>query len=219
MQDFPPYRQIFAPHFPAQVRNAILSVVAVALTILLLDGWRSINSYQNTLRESSENLNDLSRLIAEQTEATFELADSLLASNVAIMESGPLEANTKTGIHLSLVAVVKNSPRISAVSVFDAQGSYLNGSFTNTDAGKLNYANREYFAHHRDHPDKILYIGQPIQRKSTGEWAISLSHRWNKPDASFGGGIASVVNLTYFQDFFKTVKAIVAAWPSTATTA
>jgi len=101
MDDFSLYDKILGRHLPSQVRNVAFGIIAVALSILALDGWRSVSSYYNTVKESTENLDSLAHVMSAQTEATFDLADTLLVTNVAILESGPLDAQAQNRMHVS----------------------------------------------------------------------------------------------------------------------
>ena len=198
-----PWNYIRAASAPA--RNVILALVLVSLSILVIDGWRSWNAHEAEMRNSRVILENLASLIAAQTEATFELTDTLVAANVRNMEVDTINTKDRARIRQALIVSVQNSPRILVVSIFDDKGNWVvNSSAIDPDMTQ-NFAGRDYFQYHRSHDDQDLHLGQPIQRKTTQEWAITLSRRWNKPDGSFGGVVVGAIALDYFQQFFKTL--------------
>jgi len=88
---------------------------------------------------------------------------------------------------------------IPVIGVLDENGNQINGSMKNST---MNYSDREYFVYHRDHADKGLFFGKPMQRRLNKEWVITLSRRWNKPDGSFGGVISRRDRSELFSGFF-----------------
>ena len=198
-------RQLMPPA-ATPARNIVVALMVVSFSILALDGWRSWSAYQQDLSEANIILDNLTRLIAAQTEATFELTDTLIVTNVRNMEVAQNDPANYQRIHEGMIASVRNSPRILTISVFDAKGNWLVNSNDKPIDTRQNYSDRDYFRYHRDHTDKSLHIGPPVQRKTTGEWAVTLSRRWDNPDGSFGGVVVAGITLEYFQAFFKTLN-------------
>src|SRR3546814_6496864 len=67
-------------------------------------------------------------------------------------------------------------------------------------------ADRSYFQTHAEHPHAGLYIGPPLKSRITGQWTISVSRRYNKPDGSFGGIVAAGIDPNYFAAFYREAQ-------------
>lgn len=66
-----------------------------------------------------------------------------------------------------------------------------------------NLADREYFRFHQQNDDKGMFIGKPNLGRISHKWAISMSHRINKADGSFGGMVYAAVDPEYFTRFYQ----------------
>ena len=53
--------------------------------------------------------------------------------------------------------------------------------------GTTNLADREFFAYHRQHPDRAARVGLPVQGRLSGRSVITVSRRITRADGSFGG--------------------------------
>ncbi|HEV8520206.1 MAG TPA: EAL domain-containing protein [Burkholderiales bacterium] len=66
-----------------------------------------------------------------------------------------------------------------------------------------NVADREHFRSHMLQDSGKLFIGRPVLARTTGASSIPMSRRINKPDGSFGGIVAALVDPHYFTDFYQ----------------
>jgi hypothetical protein len=87
------------------------------------------------------------------------------------------------------------------MAIVDAQGLIV-ASFQDK-AYLKNISDREYFQFQHDADADTLFIGQPIQVRITGQTAIPLSRRINKPDGSFGGIVYVGLTSDYFLDYYR----------------
>ncbi|MBR7552001.1 hypothetical protein KC220_26000, partial [Mycobacterium tuberculosis] len=81
--------------------------------------------------------------------------------------------------------------------IFDETGALrmLSG---NPGAVEVSIADRAYFAYHRDNAERGLRISVPVLSRASGRWVLPLSRRVDRPDGSFGGVVAAVIELAYF---------------------
>lgn len=186
-------------------RSVIIIVAMVTFFLLALDSWRTFSERDDALREARGNLENLVRLLASQTESALELIDTLLAANVQKLESDWPTGNAAVQFRDNLAVVVRNSPRILFISIIDQRGELQISSATLKPDMSRDFSTREFFLHHRTHPDHDLQVGVPIRTKSSGQWALTLSRRWNHPDGSFGGVVVGAIALDYFHDLFKSL--------------
>ncbi len=66
-----------------------------------------------------------------------------------------------------------------------------------------NLADREYFKVHQQNDDKEMFVGKLNLGRISQQWAISMSHRINKADGSFGGMVYAAVDPEYFTKFYQ----------------
>ena len=124
---------------------------------------------------------------------------------------------------LSLQAVVDGmtDPQVMALPpklrnevLFDraASGKYLGSIFVINERGDIildsrfiparvgNFADRDYFAVHRDSSNASLYISRPYaSRLRDGALTIALSRRITRADGSFGGVVVGTLSIDYFR--------------------
>lgn len=66
-----------------------------------------------------------------------------------------------------------------------------------------NFADRDYFRHHRAQARDELFIGRPVVGRMTGKWVIPVTRRLNTVDGEFAGVVLLSVNPEYFLGFYR----------------
>jgi hypothetical protein len=97
-------------------------------------------------------------------------------------------------------------PAIHEMGIMDRQGDAIVKSLVPNPVG-LNYADREYFRFHAAHPGPDPFIGARIKSKVDGTYNITVTHRINRSDGSFGGVVVASVSMKYFQELFEQMQA------------
>jgi diguanylate cyclase (GGDEF)-like protein len=69
----------------------------------------------------------------------------------------------------------------------------------------VNSADRRFFLHHRDNPSHDIFIGPPIRSRSTGEWVLTVSRRFENAQGEFGGAIIVTLGIENFLDLFGKI--------------
>lgn len=88
------------------------------------------------------------------------------------------------------------------VSVVDEQGDIV-ASSTPQAAGRVNYADREFFKAQRQADQDLLFISPPVLGRVSGRWQVPMSLRITRPDGRFGGVVVMSVDPTNFTDFHR----------------
>jgi PAS domain S-box-containing protein len=139
--------------------------------------------------------------LRQHADDTAELAESILTGMVGGLETDNGDPARIARLQAILNARKPGLGRIRALFVYDENGRWL----VTTEAVNLasyNNSDRDYFRHHRDTDDRAMFIGRPVQSKSSGQWVITLSRRWNHLDGSFAGVVAATVESAYFSKFY-----------------
>lgn len=181
---------------------AIAFVVLVCASIILVQGWVTWRAREVQLAETERTASNLARAIAQHAYSTIKEADTILVGLVERVEVDGVTDSNRERIHNLLVKRVKELPQLHGLFIYDEQGRWVTNS---QDILKKNANNsdREYFIFHRDHPDRGVHIGPPIKSKSTGEWIVTVSRRFDHSDGSFAGVALATISMDYFKRFYE----------------
>ena len=177
-------------------------VVFVCFSLIGIEAFSIWNVRSDVLEHGAENTRNLVRAIAQHAEDTVRTTDGVLVGLVDRIETDGTGPDALDAIHRLVKAEVDLLPQLKALGALDETGAAIVTSLPGPVAA--NYADRDYFAFHRDHADKIIRVGKPLQSKTKGEWVIPVTRRIDHPDGSFGGVVLATVDMTYFQRFYDT---------------
>ncbi|MBV8190708.1 MAG: diguanylate cyclase [Alphaproteobacteria bacterium] len=183
-------------------RAAAAFVVLVCVAILALNGWREWTSRQAALTTAESNVSNLAESLTQHAQDTFELAEVLVIGLVNQLEAG----GTGPGAMVRLEKAIKlrqvSLGRIHGLFVYDESGRWLATS-EDVDPAAFNNADRDYFRQHRDSADKGTVIGMPVKSRSGGQWIITVSRRFDRPDGTFGGVVLASIDASYFAQYYE----------------
>ncbi|MDB5362598.1 MAG: domain S-box protein [Rhodospirillales bacterium] len=184
--------------------SGILGFVLLAcIGLVLADGWVIWRSRSVELAHAQTETQNLARSLAKQADDTVQSADSILidvVERLSVDGSGPAAIDR---LHRHLMIQLAATPGLFGLFVYGPDGSWLATALPVTPPG-LSNAEREYFRYHRDHPDLNVHIGDPVISKSSKDWIIPVSRRFNRPDGSFGGVVLATLAEAYFQKYYQT---------------
>jgi PAS domain S-box-containing protein len=181
----------------------LLGIFALLVSSLAIE-------YQNAERHAEAEVENLTRLIEQQVLGTVSKTDQILREvqrNVRpndIRFALSVSASRRQELHALLKTEVEGMPEVAALHVHNAAGNYIYSSFDATPGA--NIADRDYFTRLRDDSSLGLLISHPLISRSTGKWTLVLSRRLNFEDGSFAGIAIIVLNMEYFQQFYRTLE-------------
>ena len=184
---------------------ATVFVAVVCLSLLAIDGWRSLNARAELLAASERATANLARSMAQHADDTITTADTVLLDIVERIESGGGLAPNAAGqqrLHRLMVAQVARLPQLNGLFVYDDAGRWVVNSRPVMNLA-YNNADREYFEYHRTHTDSGPHIGVPVVSRSTGKWVLPVSRRLKRPDGGFAGVALATIDLDYFNRFYQ----------------
>ena len=97
-----------------------------------------------------------------------------------------------------------DAPHLISASVLDANGNVAVSA--PTTMASVNYADRAYFAHHRDRPGSDMVVEAPVLGRATGRWLITLSKRLDDPSGRFAGVAVMGVDPAYFTRLYESTN-------------
>jgi diguanylate cyclase (GGDEF)-like protein len=180
-------------------------VVLVCVSLVSVEAWLTWRARAIQLHESETATANLAEAVAQHAYDTIKEADTVLFGLVERLEMEPPSQVGLDRIHHLLVRRVAELPQLHGLFVYDEHGGWLVNSQPILLKNQNN-SDREYFKFHRDHPDRGVHIGPPVRSKSTGEWIVTVSRRFDRPDGKFGGVALATINMRYFDQFFARFK-------------
>lgn len=175
----------------------LLGFVAIA-AYTLGDAWQTT---WNNARQSSENL---SAALAHDIDRNITLYDLSLQTVIAGLKLPELAQMAPELRDAVLFDGSASADGLGATLVIDEHGGLQIQSRPASTIRK-DFSQRDFFVAQRDNPDLGLFIGAPYRLQSSGEWAIGLSRRLNRPDGSFAGIVAGTMKLSYVEHLFSRV--------------
>lgn len=182
--------------------SAAAFVALACVAILALSAWREWESRQVDLKNAEVDMANLARSLAQHAEDTFELADTILAGMADRMEVGGTGPAALDKVRTFLKARKYNRHRIRGIFVYDDTGRWL-ATTEDVNLDGLNNSDRDYFKRHRESADRGTLIGRPVKSRSGGQWIITASRRFNRPDGSFAGVVLTSIDVGYFMQFYR----------------
>ena len=177
-------------------------VLTVCLSLLALETWRIFAARTVQITESQTAATNLAKSLAEHAGSTFVQADILLSGLAERLEADGTDAKAIERIHRLLQTQIRSLPQLDRISVLNARGIKISSDQSVTDPG-VDYSDRDYFRHHAKQTDGASYLGPPIVDRTTNEWIITISRRFNDANGVFAGVVLASINLSYFSDYYR----------------
>ncbi len=179
--------------------RAAAFVVLTCTAILGISGWREWSSREALLRGAETEMANVARSLTQHAEDSLDLLDSGVVGVVTRLEMDGTGPQTIGKLRNLLEARKTAIERIHSLAIIDDKGNWLTsaGAITST------LSDDEFFRHHQLSPNRDAYVGRPVKSLVDGEWVITLSRRFNKPDGSFGGVVLATISANYLSHFYQ----------------
>lgn len=93
-------------------------------------------------------------------------------------------------------------PEVEAFRVANADGLVIVGRGLRKEE-RPTWKDRDYFVRSRDHADAGLQVSPPLVGRVSKRYIISFSRRYNYPDGSFAGVVASPIPVDHFEGLLR----------------
>jgi len=194
----------------ARIRAALarisLTRALVALGILLVAInvasaiWDIRSNRELTQRRAQRDFANLTSLLAEQTAASLEAADTVLRDAMRAGSAARVAAMAER-----LRDELMHVPQIAAFMVLDERGEVL-VSTNELPTIDPNPAIHPLFTVHRDRSADGLYLSEPFLGGPVGtNWRFVLSRRLSGPGGTFSGVLAAVIEVENFDRLYRTI--------------
>lgn len=199
-----------------QIQNRILGVrriaiQGIALVVLAATALVGLTTLQLTreradvVRYGSAQLSNLSASLLLNAENSVQKSSAIL---MGMMDGYRFGGSSPENLVRMRALARKQSalyPEIQGIFFYDANGRWILTSLDEKTAQRNN-SDRGYFQHHRDTRGDAPYIGPPIQSRTTGEWIITITHRYADEAGEFAGVALATIGVQHYLDFFKQLS-------------
>jgi diguanylate cyclase (GGDEF)-like protein len=205
------------PLLAVNPRHASLRVLYIGTAFLILALFAVtavvvLHIRKTELLDQEAQLTNLSLIMAEQAERSFESVD-LVISSVAerVVVEGVSDSASFSqkmagyDIYLLLREKITGVPQLDAVNLISREGEMINSSRA-WPTPEVHIADRDFFKALKADPDLKTFITEPVQNRATGTWTIYLAHRVNGPTGEFLGIILGAIEMRYFEDFYRAIS-------------
>jgi diguanylate cyclase (GGDEF)-like protein len=190
-------------------RNPLLffTAVFVIVTCIGLIAMQALNSWHDCnvqLQETRVATINMAKTLSSNSENTFKLADTVLVDVIERLEQDGTGAVPLARLHTVLQMHTKEIPLLDGIFVFGEHGQMYVNSQTKP-IPNLNNADREYFIFHHANSERGPHIGVPLRSRTTGDWIIPISRRFNHADGSFAGVVVAAIKLAHFKQMYESI--------------
>ena len=181
----------------------------VLVMLILLGGVLGLQLYRQhnaEIETGRATARSVANLLEEHASRSFSAVDIFLLNFAETLSgmAGTAPIGSLSALRERMNGRLAELPQMRAYLVLDEAGNSILDS-ASVVPRPFNGADREYFRVHAGRPHQGLFVGEPVQSRINGLWAISVSRRINKPDGSFGGVILAAVDPAYFLNFYHDV--------------
>ncbi|CCD93728.1 putative Histidine kinase [Bradyrhizobium sp. ORS 375] len=176
-------------------------IALACISFAAVEASRAINRRAEIFAEGKKNTVNLTSSLLQHAESTFRTADTLLVAAVSVLGYRVPDRDGRKRLKTWFIDELQRMPQLVSLVIMDETGTLLVSSAA--EEGAANYADREFFIYHRDHDDRDMRLSAPVRGRTSNQWLIPLTRRFNHPDGSFGGVVVAAVGTQYFQDFYE----------------
>jgi PAS domain S-box-containing protein len=209
---------------PSRRRAPVAATIAFTglalILVLALLGFGLWQKRVHTLAEAERATQNLARLLEANAIDAIHEADLMLAALIELVREQPGQAPpSKEQVRQALASRLRPWVRYRELFVTDAAGRLVSNAAG--EVRPLDLGDRDYFIALRDDPKLDLYISEPFFSRIAASWSIAVSRRLTRPDGTFGGVVAAVLDLARLERFYALLdvgpKGNVTLWNGAAT--
>lgn len=201
-----PLQNIKAPDY--RVLKRIIRVVVTALILLTagFSAWKSMTEYRLTVKAADLQSSGYARALREHAERAFSEADSVLMETIDhIRDDGDMNKEDSQHLRAIINRHLHNIPQIGTVFLVNRDG-LLFANLLDTPVKQTNVSDRDYFIHHRDHPDDDTpFLSRPFKSRLNGKWRFTISRPVRSISGKFEGLVAAAFEMDYFHNFYGSL--------------
>jgi PAS domain S-box-containing protein len=183
--------------------------IAVTIIAACLAVW---DLRDERIADETKDMTNLAVALAEQTARTVQAVDLVVEETrqmvLAAGVTDPDQFRRRMGteeVYRFLLDRLHSLPQANSVALLDDAGKIVNFSLA-WPVPAVDASDRDFYAYWREHNDPGAFIGGPVVTKVSSSWVIMITRRVSGPRGEFLGIVAGVVQLRYFEDFYRVIS-------------
>lgn len=192
-------------------RWVILFGLFVAVSITTGAALYTTALYNADLDKAEHTLQDLTLVLAEQTERAFQTVEVMQNAvvghliNAGVKSSDDLRrAAPLYDVYELLKAQVEPLPHVDALAIIDDQGKLLNVS-RSWPLPKMDVADRSYFQTLKSDQSLQSYVSEPVFSRMADKWTFMVARKITGTQGQFIGILLAIIELEYFEALYQEI--------------
>ena len=185
-------------------RAIVVSGVVAAVTILAGTALTVALLREAALSRAQENLFNLAAALAEQTRRSIQSIDLLVTATAEDFGANDPQADAHA-LFERLRERIAALPELEGIAVIGPDGHLMSHS-RRFPPPAANYADRDYFALHRDRRVEGLYVGAPVSGRLVPGLQQTYSRRIENRKGEFRGVVSGAVRLNRPHPFYESLR-------------
>lgn len=204
-------RGAFTLYHGSQKREALIAGATLLIFSLLLAtvlSFQIVRTHRNAVHTGYVRANNLTKALEEQTRRIVQTLDFALADVARDLANDPDTPPHDPSFAERLRQALAQLPFARALFVVGRNGYVIHDSDLGTP--NVSLADRDYFKAHLSGDVRGLYVGFPLQSRSTqigSPWFVSASRSIRRDDGTFYGVAVAAVDPRYFGHFYSELGA------------
>lgn len=189
-----------------QLRLFLIAAVVFLLTcVISYTVWGIYREYQNTIHSVEAQSQSYALALKEHAERTLSELDFILQSIAdQTAQSGHLSRLSRERLNEILRRQHSRVSRHVSLAIVDASGRMLASTLRDHDPLPM-IEDRQFFQHHRANPSDQSLISPPFISRLSDTWRFALTRRLSDRSGTFAGVLVAAIDLTYFEQLYKSL--------------
>jgi diguanylate cyclase (GGDEF)-like protein len=188
-----------------------VGALTLSAAILGTDAITLGNLREETLRSVEANMESQAIVLAQESDRSFKVLDlalSIIADHITrlgVNDSEALQGRLAgRDVHEFLKEKSAGLSHVDAISLVSAHGKLINVS-RRWPIPDVDVSDRDFFQALKFDAALNVFIGKPVQNRTTGAWTIYVARRLSAPNGSFMGMVLGAITLEHFEQFFHSI--------------
>lgn len=183
-------------------QTIVIFCSGLALLAVSLLGFSLWRDRAEDLMIAHRDLQNLARTYEEHAaRAISSIAATLDAINVILETHTDTAQEGEKEIKALLSSNRGHARELLDLGITDQSGQRL---FDSTPGIEKDISGSDFFAFHRQYPEKGLYIGHP-QKTPDARWCVTISQARRNAEGQFAGVVFAALDLAFFRDFYRSI--------------
>jgi signal transduction histidine kinase/ActR/RegA family two-component response regulator/HPt (histidine-containing phosphotransfer) domain-containing protein len=190
--------------------SIIAVAVAISASVVGMVGFQIWLDRQRAINEAITGTASLATSLEEHTRQILTASDLFLQGLLNDVDQRPsLRQLDHEKLHEKLKTIATGATFIKALAIIDNTGKRVVSADTQQPDGLL-FNDRGHFFVHEFQDNLGLYIGAPVEGltgRAKGDTLLPITRRINDTQGRFSGVIFAGLPISYFLDFYRSIKA------------